>query len=155
MSEVKICNISSMDKTHANQHEDYEYYKKNFIPRGEAGQCVVAVYEIPPKKSAFPYHSHSSNEECFYIISGTGALRTPEGVREVGVGDLIFFPANSNGAHKLTNNSDTQMLVYIDFDTVNDIDIAHYPDSNKIGVWGKNINKLYKIDDDVEYYHGE
>lgn len=47
------------------------------------------------------------------------------------------------------------MPVYIDFDTKNDIDIAFYPDSNKVGIWGKDVNKVYKSGEDVEYYDGE
>ena len=55
----------------------------------------------------------------------------------------------------LRNISDTENLVYLDFDTCNDIDVTFYPDSGKIGVWGKDINQLYKIRDQVEYYEGE
>ncbi|MFR1296430.1 MAG: hypothetical protein ACLSBH_13960 [Coprobacillus cateniformis] len=47
------------------------------------------------------------------------------------------------------------MLIYIDFDTYHDIDIAIYPESKKIGVWGKDINRLYKLNDYVDYYDDE
>jgi uncharacterized cupin superfamily protein len=59
------------------------------------------------------------------------------------------------GAHKLTNASDTENLVYIDFDVVHDVDITEYPDSGKIGIWGKGINKLYPQNANVDYYDGE
>ena len=55
---------------------------------------MVSVYEIPPMKAAYPYHFHHNNEETFYIISGEGILRTPNGEREVGAGDLLFFPGH-------------------------------------------------------------
>jgi uncharacterized cupin superfamily protein len=95
------------------------------------------------------------NEESFYIISGKGVLKTPLGDRSVSAGDFLFFPANEKGAHKLTNTSKTESLIYLDFDTYHDIDVAFYPDSGKIGVWGKNINQLYKTNDQVEYYKDE
>ena len=155
MNKIKVMNINELEATHKDEHKDYEYYKRVFLPREDASQCTVSVYEIPPRKSAYPYHSHSNNEEVFYIISGTGLLKTPEGERNVSAGDLLFFPANQTGAHKLTNTSDTDTLVYIDFDTTNDIDVAFYPDSQKIGVWGKGINKVYRIDENVDYYKGE
>ena len=98
---------------------------------------------------------HHKNEETYYIISGEGMLKTPEGERKVKTGDLLFFPANADGVHKLTNTSQTEMLVYIDFDTNNDVDVAVYPDSHKIGVWGKGVNKVYNEDDYVDYYEGE
>ena len=74
----------------------------------------------------------------------------------VGEGDeMLFFPTGPEGAHKLTNSSETEMLTYIDFDVVRDIDIAVYPDSDKIGIWGKGINKIYPKDGNVDYYDGE
>ena len=125
------------------------------MPRGEAKQCTVSIYEIPPLKSAYPYHYHCKDEEVFYIISGEGVLRTPEGERAVKAGDLLFFPADESGAHKLTNASETENLIYIDFDVIHDLDAAVYPDSGKIGIWGKNINRVYRLDSDVDYYEGE
>ena len=68
---------------------------------------------------------------------------------------MLFFPAGSAGAHKLTNASATEKLVYIDFDVIHDLDAAVYPDSGKIGVWGKGINRVYRLEDDVPYYDGE
>ena len=43
----------------------------------------------------------------------------------------------------------------IDFDVVHDIDIAEYPDSVKIGIWGMGINEIYPRTANVEYYDGE
>ena len=65
------------------------------------------------------------------------------------------FPTGPEGAHKLTNSSTTENLVYIDFDVVHEIDVAVYPDSDKIGIWGMEINKLFQKSDSVDYYEGE
>ena len=70
-------------------------------------------------------------------------------------GDLLFFPANANGAHKLTNSSDTEPLIYLDFDTMNEIDITTYPDSDKIAIWGADTNRVFRNADQVNYYDGE
>lgn len=153
-----IIHINIEDKLstdHKNEHEKYEYIKKTIVPRKSARQTVVAIYEIPPLKSAFPYHYHTKNEETYFIISGEGILKTIDGIKKVGKGDIIYFPANSNGAHKLTNTSNTQMLLYIDFDTNNDLEVTVYPDSNKIGIWGKDITQIHKIDSKVSYYENE
>ena len=155
MSEFKHASIEDLPKRHVNDHPQFEYIRKTFIRRSEARQCVVNIFEIPPQKSAFPYHYHHNNEETFYIISGNGILRTPEGDRAVSAGDLLFFPANVHGAHQLTNSSSSENLVYIDFDTANEIDITVYPDSEKIGIWGKGINQLHRSENQVEYYDGE
>jgi len=147
--------ITDIPTEHKNLHEGYEYYCRPLVPNGTAEQCKVSLYEIPPGKSAYPYHYHTQNEEVFYVISGNGLLKTPDGERNVSSGDFLFFPANESGAHKLTNTSETEMLVYLDFDTVNKIDVAFYPDSKKIGIWGNNINKVFKTDQQVDYYDGE
>lgn len=155
MSEIKHSRMEHLEAKHKKEHEDYEYYRRNFIPRGYASETMVSIYEIPPLKAAYPYHYHHKDEETFYIISGEGLLKTPEGERKVTAGDLLFFPANENGAHKLTNTSSTEKLVYLDFDVVHDLDVAMYPDSGKIGVWGKGVNKVYNMEDARSYYEGE
>ena len=136
-------------------HEGYEYCKKAFVPRSSGTESLVCVYEVPPGKSPYPYHYHLKDEETFYILSGEGRLRTPEGERAVGAGDFLFFPAGEEGAHKLTNTSKSEKLVYIDFDIIHDIDVCIYPDSHKIGVWGKDVNRVYRLDENVDYYEGE
>ncbi len=155
MFDFKHRNVAELPTKHKNKHEGYEHIRRDFIRWGEAEKTGVSIYEIPPKQSAYPYHYHHKNEEVFYIISGEGLLKTPEGERTVKAGDLLFFPANEKGAHKLTNASDTENLIYLDVDVVHDLDVAVYPDSGKIGVWGKNVNRIYRVEDDVDYYAGE
>lgn len=155
MDKIIWAKIDGMQAKHKCEHSDYEYFKKTVVPRRDGGGCTVNVYEIPPKKSAYPYHYHTQNEEVFYVVSGEGVVRTPDGDKSVSCGDIIFFPANECGAHKITNVSDSEKLVYIDFDTAHDIDASIYPDSGKIGIWGKDINKVFNTDDAVDYYYGE
>lgn len=147
--------IDALPAVSKNEHEGYAHIRRKFVPIRPDGQCTVSVYELPPGNSMCPYHYHLQNEEVFYIISGTGRLLTPQGEQTVTAGDLLFFPANENGAHKLTNSSETEPLRYLDFDTSNAIDVAVYPHSGKMGVWGKDVNKLYRMDDTTAYYDGE
>ena len=155
MSGIRHDNIEQLPTKHTHRHEGYEYFRKKFVPMGTAEHTQVGIYEIPPKKAAYPYHYHLKDEETFYIISGKGLLKTPDGEKTVKAGDLLFFPAGSEGAHKLTNTSETENLVYIDFDVIHDLDVAVYPDSGKIGIWGKDVNRVYLQDTDVDYYEGE
>jgi len=155
MKTIKQKKAAELQGQHKNLHPGYEFTRRSFLPQGEAMQCAVAIYEIPPGKSAYPYHYHIKNEEVYYILSGTGLLKTPEGDKSVQAGEFLYFPANENGAHKLTNISATEPLTYIDFDTQNDLEVAIYPDSGKIGVWGMDINRLYCQRDEKDYYEGE
>jgi len=147
-------NIADITVQHKNQHEGYEYYKRELVLLN-AEQCQISLYEIPPKKAGYPYHYHMKNEETFYIIRGKGLLKTPSGNREVSAGDFLFFPANESGALKLTNTSETEMLVYLDFSTYNKIDVAIHPDSEKVVIWGEKINKVFKLKEKADYYDGE
>lgn len=155
MPEIKHCKTEDIPPSHKHEHEGYEYFRRKFVSFGGAKNTLVSVYEIPPGKAAYPYHYHHKNEETFYIISGEGLLKTPGGERKVVAGELLFFPTGPDGAHKLTNCSESENLVYIDFDVVHDIDIAVYPDSDKIGVWGQGINQIFPRSADVAYYDGE
>ena len=155
MPGIKHCKIKDIPISHKCVHDGYEYFRRKFVPFGAANNTLVGIYEIPPGKSAYPYHYHHKNEETFYILSGEGLLRTPDGEKKVAAGDLLFFPTGPEGAHKLTNCSNTEKLVYIDFDVVHDVDIAIYPDSEKVGIWGMGINKIYPQDSNVDYYDGE
>lgn len=155
MEEFKKSNIQDLPMKHQKEHAGYTHDCRNFVPDRKSGQCRVNVYEVPPGNSMCPYHYHLNNEEVFYIISGMGCLLTPEGEQIVKAGDLLFFPANENGAHKLTNISETETLRYLDFDTTNDVDLCLYPHSGKIGIWGKDVNRLYRMQDTLSYYDGE
>ena len=152
-----IIHIKAAEVTpkHKNEHIGYEYLKRELVPKGYGEQSAVSLYEIPPGQAAYPYHYHTKNEESFYIISGIGLLKTPLGEKLVSAGDFLFFPADEKGAHKLTNASDTEVLVYMDFDSYHDVDVAIYPDSGKIGIWGKGIDKVYRIAEEADYYDGE
>lgn len=155
MSGIKHSKIEDIPVSHRCEHEGYEYFRRKFLPFGEAEHALVSIYEIPPGKSAYPYHFHHKNEEVFYILSGEGILKTPEGERKIAAGELLFFPTGPEGAHKLTNSSETEILRYLDFDAVHDVDIAEYPDSDKIGIWGKGINRIYPGNANIDYYEGE
>lgn len=152
MPDVLHMRMEDMRVSH-NAHSEYEYTKRTFVPRG-TGSTLVCVYEIPPGKSAYPYHYHLRDEETFHILSGEGMLRTPAGERRVSAGDFLHFPAGPEGAHKLTSTG-SEPLVYIDFDVIHDLDVCRYPDSGKLAVWGMGVNRVYPEDGNVDYYQGE
>ncbi|WP_315065790.1 cupin domain-containing protein [uncultured Clostridium sp.] len=154
--EIKITNKGLIKPKHKNENEAYEYYKYEVVKPKKDGKCQVSIYEIPPQKAAYPYHYHLKNEETFYIISGSGILETPNGNKAISAGDIIFCPTLEKGSHKIINSSHDEMLVYLDFDTVNYPDIAYYPNSDKVGIiLSDEPNKFYKNSENVDYYEGE
>lgn len=128
---------------HKADHPDYEFNKKVIVGKADSPNFEVSIYEVPSGKSAVPYHYHLRNEEVFYILSGTGLLKTPEGEQTVTAGDFLYFPNNESGAHKITNISEAEPLVYADFDLLHDLEVAIYPDSDKAGIFGMGKRMLF------------
>ena len=54
MSEIKHESIDNIPKSHKNEHEGYEYYRRKFVPFGAAQNSLVSIYEIPPDESGIP-----------------------------------------------------------------------------------------------------
>lgn len=151
-----IINEKDLAGTRRNEHEPYDFTRYEVTPRAEFTQCYTALYELPPLKSNFPYHYHAANTEVFYIISGQGVMRTPEGDRHIKAGDFIVCPPSAAGAHKITNTSEVETLRYIDFDTTVSPDVVTYPDSNKTGVIIRNVSStFFRNDSSTDYYDGE
>ena len=66
------------------------------------------------KGAASPYHLHQNCEHFYFIIEGSGTVETPEGVREVRPGDMIFIPAEDR--HRLRAS---EPLFYFEFQAPN------------------------------------
>lgn len=155
-SRIVITNKNEIEGKKKKGLDKYEYTKYEVTKRKDFSQCYICFYEIEPGKSAFPKHYHKYNTECFYILSGIGAIETKEEIINIKSGDIIIFPCGEAGTHKITNISDDEKLTYIDFDTTNSPDIIKYVDSGKIGVIEHNISSsFYKENNQVDYYDGE
>lgn len=152
---VIIANVESTPSKHES-HEDYEYYKHLIVSKISENQCTVAIMEIPPLKSSYPYHFHACITEVFYIISGEGKLETTDGDKKIAKGDVIVFPQGKEGAHRISNTSESDMLVYLDCDTISKADVVFYPHSEKIGfIIDGQPNTFFELENSVDYYKGE
>ena len=140
--------------THKNSFEFQRSNVSNPFSQGW-GKLGVHFYTLQPGKANYPYHYHTANEEVFYIISGQGTLKTPEGENIVSEGDAIIMPAHENGAHRLVNTSD-KPLIYLEVKTENSPDIVLYPETDKFMVLSSKIfAKVFTPDSAVNYLSGE
>ena len=126
-----------------------------------ADKLGYSFYTVSPGKTAFPYHTHSSNEEMIYILEGAGILRIGEAEVDVGAGTVIACPAGEEFPHQLINTG-TENLRYLVVSTMTFPDICQYPDSNKVGAYatasvGSRVGHraLYSKATEVDYYDGE
>jgi uncharacterized cupin superfamily protein len=139
--------------------EDVEGYRCGAAMVGrEAGGVAnnVKLYEMPPRQSLCPYH-YEYEEEWLLVLDGELVLRDPGGERTIERGALICFPAGPEGAHKLTNRTDTTAHVLM-FSSAREPAVAVYPDSDKIGVFtpeGRDRLMVRRENGQEDYYAGE
>lgn len=67
------------------------------------------------KGASSPLHLHANCEHFYFIIEGKGSVETPEGIREVRPGDLVFIPAEAT--HRL--RATEEPLFYFEFQAPN------------------------------------
>ena len=142
MKNLIVKNVNEIEGQKINR-DGNEFTVKTIIPNEEASKCRANFVELEPGNYAYGYHYHEANEEVFYIISGTGAVRTTNGELSVKAGDVIGFPTGEKGSHVISNNSETEKLVYIDFGTTVSPEVVHLPDFNKIMVVSKEVNGIF------------
>lgn len=122
---------------------------------GEKLPC--SLYELPPGKRSFPMHVHHVTEEALFVVSGTGQVRTPEGLTAIGPGDYVSFPPGGV-AHQLVNDG-TVPLVYLGLSAVTGVDVVEYPESKKVatalGRYPTGKRFVFRTEDEAGYFDGE
>ena len=127
-------------------------------------QLGCSLVELPPGKTAWPYHYHCANEEAIYVLEGTGTARIGDARIEIRAGDYLALPAGQAGAHQ-TINTGTITLRYLCFSTRIATEVVGYPDSGKLGVRHYEalpdgsirvvVRANFRDGDDVDYWTGE
>src|SRR5437764_9785101 len=91
----------------AEQHRPPFTWRRARLGRQAGSEKLGAsLFELPPGASSFPLHVHHANEELIVVLSGRPTLRTLEGKRELGPGDVVACPTGRRGAHRIDNRSD-------------------------------------------------
>ena len=119
----------------------------------------ASLYEVDPGEALCPYHWHAAEEEMLIVVSGRASLRTPDGWRELGPGEVVAFAARVEGAHQVANWSPEPVRVLL-LSESKDPEVCGYPDSRKImadaPLGGPDeISHMWRLDDAVDYYEGE
>jgi len=130
----------------------YRVAYKRVGPLVGSSQLGLSIYELPPGNSVCPYHYEPGIEEWLLVLVGNPTLRTPEGEQTLAPWDVAFFAGDETGAHKVTNETDETVRVAM-LSNKGDPGVAIYPDSDKVGAFPPN--KLFRLGDAVDYWHGE
>jgi len=103
----------------------------------------VNLIRIPPGKESYVFHSHLTEEEWLYVLSGQGTLEVGEEAREVGPGDFAGFPAAGPG-HNLRNTGSAD-LVYLSGGEHHDLEVADFPRHGKRAIRTAQGMTLYPL----------
>jgi uncharacterized cupin superfamily protein len=93
------------------------------------GKLGFDLMTVQPGQDASEFHRHLYEEECYYILAGSGTIRIEDRTHPVGPGDFLGFRANGV-AHTLSNTG-TEPLVFLMARTKLEQDVCDYPDRNK------------------------
>jgi uncharacterized cupin superfamily protein len=105
----------------------------------------VSIVRIAPGKESFAYHSHTTEEEWLYIMSGSGQAEIDGKTYAVGPGDFMGFPT-PGVAHHLVNTGN-EMLVYLMGGENKAVEIAEFPKLGKLMVRRKGQVLVFDLAD--------
>lgn len=89
----------------------------------------VHLIEVEPGHYSTEYHTHQYEEECLYILSGTGLATLGETRQPVGPGDFIGCPINGV-PHDLFNDGKTPLTCLVMGQRLAQ-DVSDYPRQGK------------------------
>ncbi len=158
--------IASSDaRVHEETHGTKYHIKRRLLGSSAGGRELgCSLYELPPGKSAWPYHYHTANEEAIYVLEGEGMLRLPDGEVPIAAGDYIALPVGAACAHQVRNPGSVP-LRFLCFSTMKQPDVGIYPDSKKAGLFigsapggsqkDRTLTAFIPLDAAVDYWDGE
>lgn len=107
------------------------------------GRCAPGMLQYPP-------HCHSSEEELFVVLEGSGTCILGDDEHAVRPGHVLSRPAGTGVAHALRGGPEG--LTFLAYGTRDTNDVAYFPRSNKIYWPGLGvIGRIERLD----YWDGE
>jgi uncharacterized cupin superfamily protein len=154
-----VPNIGDPHFDEPREHEGFLALRARLGRQAGAERLGLSLWEVEPGQAAYPYHFHYTEEELIVVLSGTPSLRTPEGWRELGEGEVVSLPRGEGGAHQIVNRGE-RTVRFLSFSTSGEPDIVSYPDSGKLGAYerlpeGGGLRALFRAADTVDYHDGE
>jgi uncharacterized cupin superfamily protein len=144
------------------QGEHYASLDAGLSPLLGLTQIGAGYSEVPPGKSACPFHVHHVADEMFVILEGSGVYRFGDATYRIKAGDVLGAPrGGAELAHKITNTGNCP-LKYLAISSQPDTDVCEYPDSGKFLVSSHRLpernNRLRfigRLEDSIDYWDGE
>jgi uncharacterized cupin superfamily protein len=128
----KSCLVRAADRERIPEESQSHPLNPNSLVRGVSLSESVGLQrvgfhllKIAPGKESFLYHSHQTEEEFIFILSGRGIAEVGDESFEVGPGDFLGFPTPSLAHH--LRNPFAEELVYISGGERREVEVADFP----------------------------
>lgn len=109
----------------------------------------LQLRRVPAGTAICPYHSHTAQWELLVFTTGRGTVRTPDGIRDVGPGDIVLHPPGTPHQTCAARDADLECLIVADNPAE---DVCHYPDSDKWAILSQR--RFFRLRES-DYFDGE
>ena len=151
---MQIVNLFGNDWDNRRDRPGWQLNHMSVGERTGAELFGASVYELEPGQKTFPYHWQYVEEEMLIVLDGEPTLRTPEGKRSLNRGDAVVFKRGPEGAHLVRNDTAAPVRILM-LSTHSQVEIAEYPDSEKIGIFAEGLRLLIRREANLDYFDGE
>jgi len=151
---MQVVNLFDGDWDNRRDRPGWQWNQMEVGERAGAELFGASLYELEPGQKTFPYHWQYVEEEMLIVLEGEPTLRTPEGERRLTRGDTVVFKRGPEGAHLVRNDTAAEVRILM-LSTPSQVEIAEYPDSEKIGVFAEGLRLLVRRESGVDYFDGE
>lgn len=113
--------------------------------------------EVPPGKSACPFHNHRCEDELFVVLEGSGTYRFGNARIAFAAGDVLAAPAGGpETAHQILNTG-SGVLRYLAISSRAPADVIDYPDSGKrlVKLLDGSFRSMQRPGQSLPYWDGE
>jgi uncharacterized cupin superfamily protein len=119
-----------------------------------AEMLAASLVVLEEGQAVCPYHAELIEEEWLVVLVGTPTVRTPAGEQVLEEGDVLCFPRGPEGAHRIANVASAPARVLIVAERAQ-LAATVYSDSDKIGIYGRDLRLLFRRSDQRDYWDGE
>jgi uncharacterized cupin superfamily protein len=125
VTRTEIAKLAGQDKRHF-LNRDARHLQKPLGDIARLTKLVFHLVEVLIGSATCAFHRHLCEEECIYILEGTGTTRIGATLLQVEAGDFIAYPAKRE-AHDLRNKGSSILKCIIVGQRL-DFDIVDYPE---------------------------
>jgi uncharacterized cupin superfamily protein len=151
---MQVVNLFGNEWDNRRDRQGWQWNQLKVGERAGAELLGASLYELEPGQKTFPYHWQYVEEEMLIVLDGEPTVRTPQGERRLTRGDTVVFKRGAEGAHLVRNDTAAAVRILM-LSTPSQLEIAEYPDSEKIGLFAEGLRLFVRRESGLDYFDGE